>query len=946
MKSLGKVFAVVFFLAAGLMASAQGKFKVTVSIQDKDTKAPVEFATVSVHRYASSKDEKAKPYAYALTNREGKAEVQKLYDGQWVLKAELLGYEADSVIFKLEGRDVDLGTIFMKQAKEVLDAATVTADGNPVVFKKDTIEYNAKSFLMTENDLLEDLLKKLPGVEVDDDGNVTVNGETVKKITIEGKTFFLNDPKLATKNIPAKYVKKLKVIEKKSEQAEFTGIDDGERETVLDLSVEESMMKGTFGNLMGGLGHDLPGEYSSEDDFRYQGSAFAGKFTKKRQTSIVFNINNTNNRAATDLAGRMMREGRGGGGGDGGISTNLTAGANGSWDLFNDKMDLSTNYVYTHGKNESKTISDRITYLSGSNLDYHSESRSHNSSDGHRIGLRVNHKFSEKSSILFEPELNFGHGSYNDASKFNTIRERADTTMPANEGNRSSFGTNDNISTNGTLLYRQRLGIPGRTLSMRFGYSFRRNDTDGKNQSLNRTYKNDGTQKDSILDQTVERNSKNSSLSGRLSYTEPLGRGFYIEGNYSLNWGKNTSYKDTYDADGSYDVAYSNNILNEYINQKAGSNLRYQNKKTRWQVGVSVNPTNTRNQTMKRGVETSYKNNVTNWAPQASFSSDIDSMTSIRFSYFGSSHQPSTSQLMPVPDVSNPLRISMGNPYLIPYFSNAFNFRLRHSNRKTFLSYSLNINGNYVSNPIVSALCYSSDGVQYSMPVNDKNNWNGNVDFTINTPIGKSHFSISNSLSASYSTRGSYIASDMDMSPYYTADTKEFDYEKFHEDFKDIGSASEFIRNKTQTVNLNERMRLNYRIDNLEVQLVGRTRMNKGWYTITSNKKATWTNSASGSVTYNWKAIGFSFDSQFLYRWYDGFTTPREDECIWNARVSKLLFKDKVTLAVRAYDILCEETALSVTDSSNQHRETLSTTLGRYIIGTITYRFGKRFRRR
>ena len=924
---------------------AQGKYSVNVRVVDTDSGEPIEFATVSVRESGRLGTKKITP-KYCLSDKEGNAAIQKVNPGQWVLKTELLGYETDSVIFKVEGKDVDLGNIFMRQVKEVLEAATVTAVGNPVVFKKDTVEYNAKSFLMTENDLLEDLLKKLPGVEVDDDGNVTVNGEIVKKITIEGKTFFLNDPKLATKNIPARYIKKLKVIEKKSEQAEFTGIDDGERETVLDLSVEESMMKGTFGNLMGGLGHDLPGKYSSEDDFRYQGSAFAGKFTKKRQTSVVFNVNNTNNRAATDLSGRMMQEGRGGGGGNGGISTNLMAGANGAWNFFDDKMDFSSNYVYTHGKNDSNAISDRTTYLGDSNLDYHSESKSHNSSDGHRIGLRVNHKFSEKASILFEPELNFGHGSYNDVSTFNTIRESADTTRHTNEGSRSNFGTNDNVSTNGSLLYRQRLGIPGRTFSMRFGYSFRHNDTDGKNQSLNRTFRNDGTQKDSILDQTVERNSKNSSLSGRLSYTEPLGRGFYIEGNYSLNWGRNTSRKDTYDADGNYDVAYSNNILNEYINQKAGTNLRYQQGKTRWQVGVSMNPTRTTNQTMRRGVETAYKNNVTNWSPQASFSSEIDSMTSVRFSYFGSSHQPSTSQLMPVPDVSNPLRVTMGNPYLIPYFSNAFNLRLRHSNKKTFLSYSLNISGNYVANPIVNALCYSNDGVQYSMPVNDKNNWNGNADFTINTPIGKSHFSFSNTFSSSYNTHGSYIASDMDMSPYYASDTKEFDYEKFHQDFKDINSTSEFTRNKTQTMNISERMRLNYRIDDLEVQLLGRTRMNKSWYTITSNKKATWTNSASCSVTYNWKALGLAFDTQFQYRWYDGFTTPRDNEGIWNARISKMLFKDKITLAVRAYDILCEETALSVSDSSNQHRETLNTTLGRYVIGTLTYRFGKRFRHR
>ena len=164
---------------------AQGKYSVNVRVVDTDSGEPIEFATVSVRESGRLGTKKITP-KYCLSDKEGNAAIQKVNPGQWVLKTELLGYETDSVIFKVEGKDVDLGNIFMRQAKEVLEAATVTAVGNPVVFKKDTVEYNAKSFLMTENDLLEDLLKKLPGVEVDDDGNVTVNGEIVKKITIEG----------------------------------------------------------------------------------------------------------------------------------------------------------------------------------------------------------------------------------------------------------------------------------------------------------------------------------------------------------------------------------------------------------------------------------------------------------------------------------------------------------------------------------------------------------------------------------------------------------------------------------------------------------------------------------------------------------------------------------------------------------------------------------------
>ena len=258
-----------------------------------------------------------------LTDHEGAAAITKVKKGTYILKAEIMGYKAHEQELTLE-KAVDLGTIRMKEDVEVLDAASVSAVGNPIIVKKDTIEDNASSFKTSDNDMLEDLLKKLPGVEVNSDGSITANGETITKITIDGKTFFLDDPQLATKNLPAKMIEKVKVVERKSEQARFTGIDDGQEEHIIDLSVYKGMMNGWFGNLQGGGGHDLPDEgYYNEDHkfmdegWRYQGAAIVGNFKEDSQISIIANANNTNNRGFNDLAGGMMGGMRGGGGGMG-----------------------------------------------------------------------------------------------------------------------------------------------------------------------------------------------------------------------------------------------------------------------------------------------------------------------------------------------------------------------------------------------------------------------------------------------------------------------------------------------------------------------------------------------------------------------------------------------------------------------------------------------------
>ena len=436
------VFALVLF---SFNASAQAIYSIKLKLVDDKTSEPVAYATASVTAQGAKE-----PAKYVLTDAEGMGNLVKLNKGTYTVKAELMGYEPYSKVVVVE-KNVDLGIIRMKEDAEVLDAAKVTDVGNPILVKKDTIEYTASSFKTSDNDMLEALLKKLPGVEVESDGSITANGETIKKITIDGKTFFLDDPQLASKNIPAKMIEKVKVVEKKSDQAKFTGIDDGEEEMVIDLSLKPGMMQGWFGNLMGGGGHDVPGANSDMNDWRYQGAAMVGKFTENSQISMIFNANNTNNRGFNDVAGSMMQGMRGGGmgrgmggfGGGNGIANTWMGGLNGAFTLFDGDMELSGNYLYNGSDRFVEEESSRITYLeNGSRLLNNQKGTNNTFSQGHRFGVRLEHKFSENTSILFEPQFNFGTGAFKEFSDFQTYTEMGDKRDSTNRGYNSNTGDN------------------------------------------------------------------------------------------------------------------------------------------------------------------------------------------------------------------------------------------------------------------------------------------------------------------------------------------------------------------------------------------------------------------------------------------------------------------------------------------------------------------------
>ena len=955
--------ALALFIALAVQAQ---NYKVSLQLQDATTGEAVGFATVSVT------PEKGQG-KYTLSDGDGHAVVEKVKAGTYTLKAEIMGYKTHEQKLTVNS-NLNLGVIKLQQDQQVLDAASVSATGNPIIIKKDTVEYNASSFKISDDNMLVDLLKKLPGIEVSEDGTITSNGETVSKITIAGKTFFLDDPQLASQNIPAKLVEKVKVVKKKSEQAEFTGIDDGEEETVIDLTVQRGMMNGIFGNAMAGGGVDLPSSGNAYSP-RWQGAFMGGRFTESSQISIIANANNTNNRGFNDLSGSMMNSMMGGGGGMGmmggggggfgrsnGITTSWMGGVNGNWDLMGDKMDLGGNYLYNGSIVDVTQDSYKETYLTdGSTLYSDTDGMSHRFTDGHRFGMRLEHKFSENTSILFQPQINFGRGNYVQQSVFDTWKNEKNNRT--NNGFTNNTGANKNLQTRGFLLFRQRLGIPGRTLSANIDWNISNNSLDGYNQSLTNTAfdENLNPTATTLVNQRIDQSSKSRSVGTRLVYTEPLGNYFYFEGSYNFNWAQSETVKDVYNSNTpfnyptgiftldnifmdylatgeTYDDTYSNKITNRSLTQNIGAAFMYQNDKLRGQLGASAIPTNTYNYT--NGKE--YTDKRWNFAPRAMLFYDFTENANVRLFYFGRSAQPSTSQLMPVLDNSNPLSMALGNPYLTPYFSHSMRSDLEFSNKQTFFTARLHLEGGLVQNPITSALWYDSDGRQYSFPVNGNSSYNANARIMINAPIAKSNFSISNMTNVSFSKSGSFIgASQLDMSDYWNGD--EFDYVKFHKNYFEDGTdrwETDFLANGTRSLSFTERLRATYRNDNIEVIVGGRTRFNKPWYTVQSAVSATWSNQVSGSFKWTIGQTGMELSTDANYNWYNGYTSAPPAQFVWNASFSVPVFKRQGTLSLKAYDILDKAKNLTVSDTANYHQEVLNNTLGRYVILSFTWRFG------
>ena len=929
--------ACVLLLSTGL-ANAQ-RYNLKAVFVDAETGEPIEFATVSLYD-----EEKEETTTYALTDTKGAVEVKKVKPGKYTLKSELLGYEAFKDEIEVTNSDIDFGTIKMKVEVTYLEGATVTGVGNPIIIKKDTIEYNAAAFKTTDSDMLYELLKKLPGVEVSSDGTITANGKTIDKITVDGKTFFMDDPQLAVKNIPAKIIEKVKVLEKASEESEFTGINDGREEYVIDVGVKQGMMNGWIGNISAGVGSDLKpvsdGEkFSDVNDVRFAGNAMIARFGSNDQIALIGNGNNANNQGfggGMNMGGGMGRGG-GRGGMGGGIRTSFMGGANASH-TWGDDNELAGNYRFSGNNNLIENQSHKITFLQNETSILSDEFESNRTTQySHGGSVRLEWDITKNTSIVFEPQISYSYGDFLQESDFLTNNGNKDgsvTTAIVNDGSTKNFGDNNALSTSGSFLFRQRLGKAGRSLTLNLNYSLSKNTTDGYNQTINNIYKNNVLDSVSKVDQFYNQLSNSQNLGARLTFTEYLGGDFFLQANYNINYRKSVSTKDTYnkDASGNYtvkDIMYSNEVINNSLEQNIGANLMRQTDVLTLSVGASVIPSRSESKTTYNGKTTTIPQNVLNWSPNARIQWEISDYSDLRVNYNGRTSQPSVNQLNPVEDNTNPLSINRGNPDLIPSFNHNMNVEYFKSNPAKFASMNIRIGGSYTKDGIVNgSWTVPQTGVTYSVPMNaGRGSYSLNGNFVYNSPIARSDFSISTFTNGSFSSSVSYVGDPNKLDP---------------------NSASSYLNkanyneNIYNTLNLSETLRFTYRNDYIEAIIGGSTNYRKSFYSITTaNVKPTFDNAVTASFNATLFKGMTNFVTDASYNFYYGYAEGYNDpKLIWNASILQTILGGRATISLQVNDILNQQRSISKQITDNYDLTSRTNTLGRSFLVTFTYRFG------
>lgn len=864
-------------------------------VLDSVTRAPIEAASLSI-KYIGERN----PRHYALTDSAGRAVVTKLPTGRGEVRVDYVGYNPVVRTFDVKRGENDLGTVYLSTSN-TLSSITVSATGNQMLVKQDTIEFNASSFKVEEADMLEELIKKLPGVEIED-GKIIADGKEVKKIMIDGKTFFMDDPALASKNIPAKIVEKIRLLDRQSDEARFTGIDDGEEETVLDLSLKNGIFDNWFGNLGGGYGSGR----------RYEGALLAGRFTNTAQLSILGNANNTNNAGFRDMAMDMLTSLVGNTATGNGVTTSKMGGANYNYESKNKKLKTQNSYLYSSSDQVIEQTVDRVSSLSDEVTQYsHSQNSSRNKTRGHRFNSETVYSPSENTSFTLKPNIQIGSGDFSRGRNFSTLRN-ADST---NRGTSSSFGDNNSSKGGVTFVWRQRLGKPGRTMALVLNYNFSRNTADGNNLSSTYYFRNGDISRTKDIDQSYHRRNTSNGYAVYLTYTEPLGRNYFLQFAHRSAKSRSTTLRNTFDYNpetGAYDIPdedQTRDYKGDFTTRRYEVSFRKQEKRYNFMLGASLQPSRTKS--TGRGKDTSYT--VCNFAPTARFVHRFDGSKYLRVTYRGTTSQPSLNQLLPIKDNSNPLVVQEGNDHLNPSFTHSLDTEYRTGKRNRYRWFSVTFRGRYTTNSIINKKTYTPDGVQMRQYVNsDKGIYSLDLRLMYN-----------------------YRIPDTDL--YWNLWTRS----ALNNGISYLNVNSQFEENVTTSLNLGLNNRLSYRLDDFEATAQLALSYRRTWYSSNSlDNLSVWTNRLSASV--NWTINKtWNISSDLNYRFFAGYSEGYgKSQTIWNASVSKTFFRKRMTAKVKVYDILKSNKAISRTNAENYWQDTRNNTLGRYLMFTLLYRFG------
>lgn len=909
--------------------SGSGRATVTGTVLDGGDKSPVMQATVQILSLKDSTMVKGN-----VSDLDGNFALS-VRPGKYLLKISYIGYTTffRQIEMTRNKPRLNVGNIELQADAIMLGEAVVVAQAPEVTAAEDTLVYNSSAYRVPEGSALEELVKKLPGAEVDENGKITINGKEIKKIMIDGKEFFADDPNIAMKNLPVNIIDKVRAYDKQSDLARATGIDDGEEETVLDLSVKPGMNKGWFGNA------DLAA--GTED--RYSGKIMLNRFWGDNQFTVIGSMNNVNDQGYPGGGGGFRW------GGQNGLTAIKMGGFN--FSTTSEKLETggSVNFNYKDADIISKQASE--TFVSSDNSSFQNALiAQRNKNTALTADFRIEWRPDTMTMLLVRPRLSYGDTNNTESSNSGTFNAEPQNTTDEliaaiQEGNltdlmaeenivntiiRNSLSKSSDFNVGGSVMFNRRLGKAGRNINFRGTYNYTNSSSEQFSTSETEYFQMTDEERLEILNRYISTPTLNNNFSARVSYSEPIFKGGFLQFSYNFQYRYSTTDNSTYTMpndwtiDNGYGGEYTGVLDKEnsksahytYYNHQAELALRWIREKMRLNVGVSFQPQKTELSYKKGDLDTVTVRNVFNFTPTLDFRYKFNKTSQLRINYRGRSSQPSMTDLLPVEDTTDPLNIRRGNPGLKPSFTNSFRAFYNTFNTETQRGMVAHVSFSNTMNSVSSRHVYNeTTGGYITTPENINGNWNLFSMLGSNTALRDKKYTINTFTTASYNNIVSYISDNT---------------ETTNDD-----------RNKTRQLRLGERLRGTYRTDWWEVSLNGSlnyTHSRNNYQEQNNMDTYDFSYGASTNIRLPWNMSIATDLSQNSRRGYSDNSMNR-DELIWNAQISQDFLKgNAATVSIQFYDILRNQSNVSRAITAAMRSDTEYNAIYSYCMVHFIYR--------
>lgn len=901
-------FYFLFFLVCGI-ANAQNDITVKGVVVDVNTQVPLELATVY---FTTVKDSTVIEYATTDKNGAFRMNIKKI-DKPVFLKVNYMGYQTYFEEYKGVQESKDFGKIYLIENVNALNNVVIKTEAAPITVKKDTLEFNANSYKVRPDSNVETLLKQLPGFDVDNDGKITVNGREVNQVLVNGKTFFDKNGAIAIKNLPADIIKKVQVSDFKTKKEELSKQESTSDYSSINITIDEKKNKGYFGKIMGG--------YGSDD--RYEANINLNYFNNKQKISLLASSNNINSTGFSmdDVfdnmsGGRNANNSRGGGGsGSGGSGKGITesnlVGINYSDDWTKKLLAMgSYNFSNTVNKNDSK--SNQLSFLPTGNIVTESDSKSRSENTGNNVNFELEYKIDPKTRIVFMPQLSQSRSNSNSISSSFSEDENGNAL---NESTANSYSETTNTNFGNAINFNKAFEKKSRNLSFVFSNNNTTTDSDARNVSQTIFYQDN--QPNDERNQKTNKKNTSDSYAIDLEYTEPITDSLRVRFGSDFDWKSTSNDERTFNFDEStqeytdFNAALSNytNSIQNSVSPKVGITLQ----KNKYTLNLD-----SRTSIVSFDNHSLYLNNATDLnkkyaLPYASalFRYKFSRSKNLTLKYDYSNALPSSSQLMPVVNLNNPLNTIVGNPDLNPVEKNSVNFNFRNYDFRTRSGYSLFLRGDYYDNDIVSTSIYDESGKRTTTYVNISGVYNASIGANWN----QSYKSGAHTLRYGLGINGNYSF--------------------------DKGFTNAVIYTAKST-GITPKVYLSY--DYGELLTIAPS------YNLSYNqsKYENYSRDATSNVVHKinlqtttyWPAnlifgndFGYTYNSNIS----DGF---KKDFYLWNTSLSYGFFDKKLYAKVKVYDVLNQNLSATRTISATSIRDEENTVLKRYVMFSLAYKIG------